>query len=492
MDRLPGTAAPVPGVEDLVEIGRGGTGIVYRGRQVDLQRDVAVKVVHAGAADDAERRWRREVSALARVSNHPNIVTVYDGGTTADGRPYLVMPYVAGGTLADRLQHGPLPADEVVTIGTKLAGALQAAHEAGVLHRDVKPANVLLGPWGEPQLADFGIARLLDATATATASVHATVAYAAPEVLSGQPATPASDVYGLGATLHACVAGTAPFVARDGEAAVALALRVIADPPPDLRALGVDPALAEVIAAATAKDPAERIPTAAELARRLDTVGATAPATTAVIAPTEVVPQPRTEAVPVVAAWGATPAEPAWAEPAPAAATPTPGAGPRVPFWLVLLGLFALGALAVGLVLGALDDDREGDLAGDATEATVAPTTPGAPTTTAPPPTTAAEPATSADPAGTAVSYIEAIQRGDFEAAYAMTSPEFQEAQPFDGYVEFWSGFDEITFDGEPEVNGRGDKVTLRLVLDDHREDYRIDLVEGDDGTLLVDGPRPH
>ena len=128
---------------------------------------------------------------MGRLSNHPGIITVLSEGVTAGGHPYLVMPFLPGGSLHDRIQaRGPLPPAEVVEVGRRLASALAAAHAAGVVHRDVKPANVMFTEYDEPQLGDLGIARLVDAATTATGSVHATLEYAAPEVLSGQPASP--------------------------------------------------------------------------------------------------------------------------------------------------------------------------------------------------------------------------------------------------------------------------------------------------------------
>src|SRR5437763_4219090 len=128
-------APAIRDVEGLEVIGRGGYGIVYRGRQPDLDREIAVKVISAPATEtSAATRWRREITAMGRLSNHPNIVAVYSGGVTDDGLPYLVMPYLPGGSLQDRLvRDGPLPAGEVAALGAKLAGALAAAHGVGVL-----------------------------------------------------------------------------------------------------------------------------------------------------------------------------------------------------------------------------------------------------------------------------------------------------------------------------------------------------------------------
>jgi hypothetical protein len=478
----------VPGIEDLVLIGRGGAGVVYKGRQPDLDREVAVKVVWPDGTGEADlTRWRREVQAMARLSNHPNILPVFDGGITGDGLPYLVMPYVPGGSLGDRLRtQGPVPVDEVVALGVRLAGALAAAHGAGVLHRDVKPDNVLLSPYGEPLLSDFGIARLLDATATATRNVHATVAYAAPEVLSGQPATEASDVYGLAATLHACLTGSAPFVSREGEALVALAVRVTREAPPDLRPTGVPPAVAEVLEQALAKDPARRIPTAAELRRRLEAVG--------VAVPPPVTPVP--ERVPDA--------------PVAVVAPPPPMAAParsNRAWWAVLVLVLAIAGAAVALLLVGDGDGGETDAATATTSAP--PTTEDVattvvveheePTTTATTETTSTTTTTTPaevapagdDVASAAEAYLGALAAGDFESAYAMTTPGFREAQPFDGYVDFWSAFDRITIVDGPDADEGSRTATVLLDLDGAREAYTLTFVEDDDGGFLVDGPRP-
>src|SRR5262245_18747366 len=130
----------IPGYDDPVEIGRGGFAVVYRARQDRLQRSVAVKVLTRAATGPAAlERFERECAAVGALSGHPNVVAVHDAGTTADGRPYLAMELLAGGTLAQRFEAGPLPVDDVLAIGAQLADALAVAHAAGVLHRDVKP-----------------------------------------------------------------------------------------------------------------------------------------------------------------------------------------------------------------------------------------------------------------------------------------------------------------------------------------------------------------
>ena len=260
----------IPGVEELEPVGRGGFAVVYRGWQPEYQRYVAVKVLEPSTDPAVVGRFRREVRAMGAVSDHPNVVPIYGAGVV-DGRGYMVMPLLPGGTLDDKIRSAPLDAPEVVRIGRALADALAASHRIGLLHRDVKPANVLFTAYGDPQLADFGIARFADATATHT-GFAATVAYAAPEVLQGEPATPASDVYSLGATLHAALRGEAPFRRVDGEPAVATAMRVLSDEPAHLKAAGVPAALAAVVERAMAKDPADRYPTAQALRHALETV----------------------------------------------------------------------------------------------------------------------------------------------------------------------------------------------------------------------------
>ncbi len=149
------------GFEDAQEIGRGGFGIVYRCVQPSLDRTVAVKVLTSDLDPDNLERFLREQRAMGRLSGHPNIVTILQVGTTGSGHPYLVMQLHSRGSLESLIRsEGPLDWQSVLHLGVKLCGALEVAHRTGIVHRDVKPANVLLTDYGEPQLTDFGIARI--------------------------------------------------------------------------------------------------------------------------------------------------------------------------------------------------------------------------------------------------------------------------------------------------------------------------------------------
>ncbi|MEV6324453.1 protein kinase [Nocardia sp. NPDC051787] len=261
------------GFADAEEIGRGAFGIVYRCTEPALDRAVAVKVL--GSTVDAEDRARflREQRALGKFSTHPNIVQVLTSDITATGRPFLVMPLHARGSLDARIRtDGPLPWQEVLSVGVKLAGALATAHACGVIHRDVNPANVLISDYGEPQLADFGIARVGGAFETAAGLVAGTPAYTAPEVIRGEPPSVRSDIYGLGATLFAALTGHAAFERQAGESMVAQFVRITSEPVPDLRSAGVPAMVCDVLEAAMATDPADRPATARDFGERLRSV----------------------------------------------------------------------------------------------------------------------------------------------------------------------------------------------------------------------------
>jgi serine/threonine protein kinase len=260
------------GFDGLTEIGRGGFGTVYRAHQAALNRYVAIKVLSSPLDDSARERFTREGLALGSLTGHPNVVPVLAAGVMRSGRPYIVMPYVTGGSLADRLAGGPLPWPDVTAIGIRLAGAVETAHRAGIVHRDIKPANILFSAYDEPQLADFGIARFSGAFETVSRHITASLAHAAPETLDGDPPGPAADIYSLGSTLYTLLTGRPAFVHGEPEALVAVYVRIARDPIPDLRPLGVPDRLCATIEQAMAKAPSERQESAAILAGQLQEV----------------------------------------------------------------------------------------------------------------------------------------------------------------------------------------------------------------------------
>ncbi|MFI6365547.1 protein kinase [Nocardia sp. NPDC050630] len=257
------------GLEDAVEIGRGGFGVVYRCTQASLDRTVAVKVLTSELDEDNQARFVREQRAMGRLTGHPNIVTVLETGTTASGQPYLVMPYHPLDSLDAWIrEHGPLPLEKVLQIGVKIAGALESAHRLGIVHRDVKPGNILLTEYGEPALTDFGIAHITGGFQTTASVVTGSPAFTAPEVLEGGEPTPAADVYGLGATLFCALTGHAAFERRSGEKMVAQFIRITTQPVPDLREDGLPEDVSAVVATAMSRDRGER-PSAAALGQTL-------------------------------------------------------------------------------------------------------------------------------------------------------------------------------------------------------------------------------
>ena len=415
-------AMEIPGVEDLTEIGRGGMAVVYKGRQPAFSREVAVKVVTVAGVDERIRhRFEQELQAVGALSEHPNIITVHGAGETADGLPYLIMGYQPSGSLGDRLStRGPVPWAEVAEIGVKMAGALESAHRAGVLHRDVKPENILVSSFGEPVLADFGIARLEGgAHLTASGMVTGTPAHTAPEALQGQPATAASDVYGLASTLHQLLTGTPAFVKPTDESTLAVMNRVLSESPPDLVAAGVPPPLAVVVNVGMAKDPVQRYATAAQFGQALrgaqQVLGV--PVTPLPVALEEGAEADSGETVVVaapVAPLLSTPKDALPPPPIPLPATLPPEPAPPTSaarWWLAALAVILIGALAVVLLQS---DGGEGEQAEDLSPplsdaTTVAPTTTAAPTpttttTTTIPPTTIPPTPTDLRPVGLSAS----------------------------------------------------------------------------------------
>ncbi|CAA9450127.1 MAG: Serine/threonine protein kinase [uncultured Rubrobacteraceae bacterium] len=244
---------------------------MYRARDARLGREVAIKVLgehHAGSPEFVER-FEREVKSVASL-DHPNIVRVFDSGTGDDGSPYMAMELVGGGTLKDRIRHeGPLPPREAARVALQVADALGAAHAAGIVHRDVKPENVLLTQDGRVKVADFGIARATEATAmTRTSMILGTVPYLSPEQARGEPVGPASDLYSLGVVLYEVLTGSTPFGTGEHLGPLAIAMKHCTEPAPSPRTAnrGVPRPLELVTLALMRKQPAERYASAAALA----------------------------------------------------------------------------------------------------------------------------------------------------------------------------------------------------------------------------------
>ncbi len=371
-------------------IGSGGMATVYRGFDHNLGRAVAIKILseearaHPGFID----RFRQEARIIANL-RHPNIVHVYDSGVH-NGMPYMVQELLPGPTLEQRIMDAvrngsPLPPDEVVAITRQLAAALDAAHAAGVIHRDVKPANAMWNALGSLVLTDFGIARntLAPGNQTQVGMVVGTPGYLSPEQAQGLPVTPASDIYSLGVVVFEMLAGRLPF---DGDTPMSIAIQHIQTPPPPLRTLRpeIPPAVEAVVLRALAKDPTARFERAEQFAAALERAYLTS---TPGIAATAIHQQ-------ATAIWQsgggmvkpASPSPPDATPSTPAARTPVGAKGERRASLLPLLG----GAFALLLIVGAVLAMRSGaSTAGQSSAA--APTAPAA--TTAPTVEIAATPA---------------------------------------------------------------------------------------------------
>ena len=269
-----GDDAEIPGYRVLDEAGRGGFAIVYRAVQERLNRTVAVKVLSTQIVDETVlARFQRECELTGRLTGHPNVVTVLDTGMTRSGRPFVVTEYFERGSLKKRLDEtGPLPVNEALHIGVKIAGALAAAHEAGILHRDVKPQNILVSRYGEPALADFGVARLLNSGETSTATRAITPYHAAPELLDGDPPSRATDTYALGSTLYQLLAGRPAFQRENDEGVAPVLRRISNEDPPEIARTDVPRQVDELVRQVMAKSPAERIGDPLVLARAIQRI----------------------------------------------------------------------------------------------------------------------------------------------------------------------------------------------------------------------------
>jgi serine/threonine-protein kinase len=351
-----------------------------------LDRDVALKVLRSQYAGDEEfyERFRREATSAAGLS-HPNIVQVYDRGETQDGTCYIAMEYVSGGTLKERLdERGPMEPQRALAVAGQVAEALWAAHERGVIHRDIKPQNILITDMGHLKVTDFGIARAASAaTISATNTVFGTAGYLSPEQALGEPATPRSDLYSLGIVLYELLTGVVPYRADNP---VAVCMKHVTEPLTPPRRL--DPTIPEAVDALVvkmlAKDPADRPASASEVLDDIEGVrrGAPPPA-----------PTPRTGTPRIGVRKTAKPANPAAVTTTGDAtadttksATPAAGGGRRqftgrrtrrrgaaVVVLSALLALALLGAATLGLFPGSEDGTPFGRVQGVAGEGLAAP-----------------------------------------------------------------------------------------------------------------------
>jgi hypothetical protein len=405
-------------------LGSGGMAQVYDGWDERLARPVAVKLLRPdlAAVPDLRRRFELEARAAARLT-HPNVVAVYDAGEDG-GRSYIVMERLPGESLADTIRNGPVDVAWLHRLAAEVLAALGAAHAAGVVHRDIKPGNILLGPHGQAKVADFGIARVVEPdtageTATALTGVGLVVgtpAYLAPERAMGHPATTQSDLYSLGVVLYEALTGTKPYAGSTPAAIAAATVQGVAQNPSVLRP-DADPALVAVIGRAMAVNPAYRYSSAAEMAADLRR---SAPPATAVMA----------AAAPMLAA-AAAPALAPTAATVPMAPAPPLGPGPHFGGrrGLVILGaaLLVLALFAVVLANAGGSPSRAATPPATASPASTTPSTrpttvasTAAPTPTTAPTVVAAGPL---DPVATALQAIaNQLTRSESAAAGSLAS----------------------------------------------------------------------
>ena len=251
----------------LEQIGYGGMAVVYRARQETLDRTVAVKILSENMAASSEfmERFRREARTAANL-RHPNVITVHDFGEDERGVPYLVMEFIEGPTLADLMDAG-LDDERIPDLLDQIAAGLDYAHARGVIHRDIKPGNVLMTEEGRAVLADFGLAWLLEgAQLTLTGGVIGTPEYMSPEQAAGHPFDHRADVYALGIVLYEMLVGERPFIS---ETPIGMLLQHLQDTAPSVLVARPDlpAAVGDVLAKALVKDPADRYSSAGELAR---------------------------------------------------------------------------------------------------------------------------------------------------------------------------------------------------------------------------------
>ena len=461
------------------EIGRGGMGAVWLGRDEVLGREVALKRIGMmpGAGSPDLERAEREARLAARL-NHPHVVAIFDL-VTDDDHQWLVMEYVEGVTLAQLVQRdGALTPDEASPLISQAADALAAAHAAGIVHRDVKPSNILVTPQGQVKLSDFGIARAeADASLTQTGLVTGSPAYLAPEVASGQTARDSSDVWSLGATLFHALAGRPPYDVGDN--LMGALYRIVHEDPPRLEGAGW---LAPLLAATMTRDPDERWsmrqvrdflaagPTGTVLhpaaANSTQAVSPVDPTRTRTLTPAAA-PAPR--AAPPVAA------------PAPTPSNQSPKPPTRRPSPAVLL-IAGAASVFVGVIVWALMSGDTGNNPADDLQ-------PSAPTSSAS--DGADDEVTATDMEEFIATYLATVT-SDSRSAFAMLTPEFQsESNGLSGYRGFWGTIADAEL---LQVSADPESLSVRYTVEYTKQDgstlqddVSLQLVRRN-GTYLIDG----
>ena len=468
--------------QPIEQIGTGGMATVWKARDTLLGRFVAIKrlLPHLAGDTEAAARFKREAQAAARLS-HPGIVTVFDTGEDADG-PFIVQELVDGTTLAAHLtQTGAMGSQPVIDIVSQVAAALDHAHALGVIHRDIKPANLIIESDGRVRLADFGIARTVDDPATITTSgeLVGTITYLAPEILAGRPATPATDIYSLGAVTFELLSGRPPYQAPTP---AALLEAVRSGDVPDLRSVAPDQ-MSTAVSEAMAKDPVARPATAGAFAATLTgsatMVMAAAPMTPPVSAGSE---EPT-----VVTERKSTP--PSQVVPAGA------GRAARWPFLLLLLAVVAVAAAA----MSNAPDGGGGELAAVTTSIAGVTTTVPPPTTTTTIPTTTILTTTTTIPTTTStVVTAESVASEIGVLLGVLGPPEFrprdirQVEDRIDRILEEWESDDredlirelERAFEevADLEESPEREELTARLIQLSELMGYRVDQIgQGND-----------
>ncbi|HEX5120671.1 MAG TPA: serine/threonine-protein kinase [Pseudonocardiaceae bacterium] len=422
-------------------VGVGAMGVVWRARDERLRRTVAVKQLlvqpglDAEQADEARQRAMREARIAARLQ-HVNVVVVYDVAED-DDQPWLIMEYVPSRSLATALRDGPLTPFAVAGIGAQAAAGLAAAHEVGVVHRDVKPGNVLLGDDGLVKIADFGISRAMDdVTLTATGLLTGTPAYLSPEMAKGETPAPPSDVFSLGATLYAAVEGTPPFGVHENPLALLHKVAGGRVRPPE-RAGPLTEPLMDLLRA----DPADR-PTMHEARAELSALVSRR----AGVGPLPIAELRRAWTTPVIEPVDE-PAEPTVATPLPAIPVVLPPPPPRTHSrrrTARLTMAIALMVLALGVALVVVDtagSDSPAAVVGPVVKPTAAPTP--IPTTTVPVQPVATPPSFQAM-AGAVRTYYGLLPT-DVTDAYQLLSAGYRTAHPFAAVRTFYDGIESVT-----------------------------------------------